>query len=322
MSKLILGTRGSKLALTQSEMIAAQLRALHPGLEVELQVISTKGDRVLDVALSAVGDKGLFVKELEQALLANEVDFCVHSSKDLPSLIPDGLTLAAFPERADPRDVLVTPLREGQVASLDGLRQGAVVGTSSLRRASQLRALRPDLDLHDVRGNVDTRLRKLAEGQYEALVLASAGIVRLGLVGENGRVTSDGAEFVAWPISAEQMLPAVTQGTLAIECRADATNTIALLAVLDHATSRAAALAERAFLRRLEGGCQVPIAAYAVVADDTLTLRGLVGSLDGQTVVRGERTDASANAETLGTDLAEDLIAQGASDILAALASR
>ncbi len=322
MSKLILGTRGSKLALTQSEMIAAQLRALHPGLEVELQVISTKGDRILDVALSAVGDKGLFVKELEQALLANEVDFCVHSSKDLPSLIPDGLTLAAFPERADPRDVLVTPLRAGQVASLDGLRQGAVVGTSSLRRASQLRALRPDLDLHDVRGNVDTRLRKLAEGQYEALVLASAGIVRLGLVGENGRVTSDGAEFVAWPIPAEQMLPAVTQGTLAIECRADDTNTIALLAVLDHATSRAAALAERAFLRRLEGGCQVPIAAYAVVAGDTLTLRGLVGSLDGQTVVRGERADASANAETLGTDLAEDLIAQGASDILAALASR
>ncbi|NTU86255.1 MAG: hydroxymethylbilane synthase, partial [Chloroflexales bacterium] len=274
MSKLILGTRGSKLALTQSEMIAAQLRALHAGLEVELRIISTKGDRILDVALSAVGDKGLFVKELEQALLDNEVDFCVHSSKDLPSLVPDGLALAAFPERADPRDVIVTPLRAGEASGLDGLRQGAVVGTSSLRRGCQLRALRPDLDLQDVRGNVDTRLRKLAEGQYEALVLASAGIVRLGLVGPDGRVTSDGAEFIAWPIPAEQMLPAVTQGTLAIECRADDARTLALIAPRDHAASRAAALAERAFLRRLEGGCQVPIGAYAVLDGDVLTLRG------------------------------------------------
>lgn len=323
MPKLILGTRGSKLALTQSEMIAAQLRALHPGLEVELKIISTKGDRILDVALSAVGDKGLFVKELEQALLANEVDFCVHSSKDLPSLIPDGLTLAAFPERNDPRDVIVTPLRaEGEPVGLDALRQGAVVGTSSLRRGCQLRALRPDLDLHDVRGNVDTRLRKLAEGQYEALVLATAGIKRLGLMGPDGRVTSDGAEFQAWPIPAEQMLPAVTQGTLAIECRADDEATIALLAVLDHAPSRASALAERAFLRRLEGGCQVPIGAYAVLDSDTLTLRGMVGSLDGLTIVRGERAGASADAETLGTALADDLIAQGASAILAELASR
>ena len=322
MSKLILGTRGSKLALTQSSMIAAHLRALHPGLEVELQVISTKGDRILDVALSAVGDKGLFVKELEQALLANEVDFCVHSSKDLPSLVPDGLTLAAFPERADPRDVIVTPAGAGAVTGLADLRQGAVVGTSSLRRACQLRALRPDLDLHDVRGNVDTRLRKLAEGQFEALVLASAGIIRLGLVGADGIVTSDGATFVAWPIPAELMLPAVTQGTLAIECRTNDAATLALLAPLDHAASRATALAERAFLRRLEGGCQVPIAAYAVIAEDGLTLRGLVGSLDGMTVVRGTRAGAPADADALGTDLAEDLIAQGASVILAELASR
>ncbi|RRR70610.1 MAG: hydroxymethylbilane synthase [Candidatus Viridilinea halotolerans] len=320
---LILGTRGSKLALAQSGMMAATLRALHPGLEVELRVISTQGDRVLDVALSAVGDKGLFVKELEQALTANEVDFCVHSCKDLPSQLPDGLTLAAFPERADPRDIIVSPLKEeGQVLDLTSLRQGAVVGTSSLRRACQLRALRPDLDLRDVRGNVDTRLRKLAEGQYEALVLATAGLVRLGLLQADGTLTSDGVTFVGHPLAAEQMLPAVAQGSLAIECRADDATTLELLAPLDHAATRAAALAERAFLRRLEGGCQVPIAAYATLNDDVLTLRGLVGSLDGLTIVRGEHKGAASEAEALGTALAEELIAQGAERILAELASR
>ena len=301
MKKLILGTRGSRLALAQSELMAATLRALHPGLEVALQVISTKGDRVLDVALSAVGDKGLFVKELEQALLDHQVDLCVHSCKDLPSQLPAGLVLAAFPERADPRDVLVvgdketrrqgdketrrqgdketrrqgdkeTPdgadgrsLSPGLPVSLSVLPQGALVGTSSLRRASQLRAVRPDLELRDVRGNVDTRLRKLAAGQYDALVLAAAGLDRLGLVGAGGRVESDGAAFVAQPIPAALMLPAVAQGTLAIECRANDASTLALLAPLDHAATRVATLAERAFLRRLEGGCQVPIAAYATV---------------------------------------------------------
>ncbi|PDW02972.1 hydroxymethylbilane synthase [Candidatus Viridilinea mediisalina] len=319
---LILGTRGSKLALAQSEMMAATLRSLHPGLAVELRVISTQGDRVLDVALSAVGDKGLFVKELEQALLANEVDFCVHSCKDLPSQLPEGLTLAAFPERADPRDIIVSPLKEqGQALDLTNLRQGAVVGTSSLRRACQLRALRPDLELRDVRGNVDTRLRKLAEGQYEALVLATAGLVRLGLLQSDGTLTSDGTTFVGHALAAEQMLPAVAQGSLAIECRADDATTLALLAPLDHAATRAAALAERAFLRRLEGGCQVPIAAYAKLADDVLTLRGLVGSLDGTTIVRGEHKGSTSEAEAMGTALAEALIAQGAERILAELAS-
>jgi hydroxymethylbilane synthase len=319
MPKLTLGTRGSKLALAQSQLMADTLRAAHPGLEVELQIITTKGDRVLDVALSAVGDKGLFVKELEQALLAREVDLCVHSCKDLPSLVPDGLTLAAFPERASPLDVLVTPGDAG--AGLDGLRHGAVVGTSSLRRASQLRALRPDLELRDVRGNVDTRLRKLAEGQYEALVLAAAGLDRLGLVGAGGRLVSDGHSFLARPIPAAQMLPAVAQGTLAIECRADDAPTLALLATLDHAPTRAAALAERAFLRRLEGGCQVPIAAHAALDGAGLTLHGLVASLDGATIVRGELAGGTADAEALGTALAERLIAAGAGEILAALAT-
>lgn len=320
---LILGTRGSKLALAQSEMMAATLRALHPGLEVELRVISTQGDRVLDVALSAVGDKGLFVKELEQALLDHEVDFCVHSGKDLPSQLPASLTLAAFPERADPRDVVVMPVGAHPPSPVGApLRHGAVVGTSSLRRACQLRAQRPDLDLRDVRGNVDTRLRKLAEGQYEALVLAAAGLVRLGLLGTDGTLTSDGVSFVAYPLAPELMLPAVAQGALAIECRADDTTTLELLAPLDHAPTRAAALAERAFLRRLEGGCQVPIAAFATCDDHGLNLRGLVGSLDGVTIVRGERSGAHTDAEAMGTALAEELIAQGAERILAELASR
>lgn len=345
MRHLTLGTRGSRLALAQAELIAAQLRALHPGLAVTLRIISTKGDRVLDRALSALGDKGLFVKELEQALLAGEVDLCVHSCKDLPSTIPAGLTLAAFPERADPRDVLVLPLRgiapadeagslmstapsdHAQRPMLDAhLPRGARVGTSSLRRACQLRALRPDLELRDVRGNVDTRLRKLAEGQYDALVLAAAGLDRLGLLEADGRLLSDGAAFVGLRLPTELMLPAVAQGTLAIECRADDAETLALLAPLDHAETRAAAIAERAFLRRLEGGCQVPIAAFGEVTSDasppdrsTLTLRGLVGSLDGATIVRGELRGLAADAESIGVALAEELLARGAGAILAAL---
>ncbi|WP_129674756.1 hydroxymethylbilane synthase [Candidatus Chloroploca sp. Khr17] len=315
---LILGTRGSRLALAQSEMMAATLRMLHPGLVIELKVISTKGDRVLDVALSAVGDKGLFVKELEQALLDHEVDLCVHSCKDLPSLVPDGLTLAAFPERVSPLDVLVVPDRgQGSLDGVLGLARGAVVGTSSLRRACQLRAIRPDLDLRDVRGNVDTRLRKLAEGQYDALILAAAGLARLGLLEPDGSLESDGVAFVAYPIPAEMMLPAVAQGTLAIECRADDHVTLDLLAPLDHAVTRATALAERAFLRRLEGGCQVPMAAYAErEADGTLYMRGLVGSIDGTTVVQGVCYGSPDEAATLGLALADDLLAQGAAAIL------
>lgn len=329
MTRLTLGTRGSKLALAQSEQIAAALRAAHPGLEVELQIISTVGDRVLDVALSAVGDKGLFVKELEQALLAKQVDLCVHSCKDLPSLLPDGLTLAAFPERADPRDVLVLPEQatgnkqaiadSGAVSkALIGLKQGATVGTSSLRRACQLRASRPDLELRDVRGNVDTRLRKLAAGQYDALVLAAAGLDRLGLTGAAERFISDGVAFVAQRLAPAQMLPAVAQGTLAIECRADDSQTLALLAALDHEPTRLTTLAERAALRRLEGGCQVPIAAYARLNDGVLQLHGLVGSLDGRTIISGELVGDPAEAEALGTALAEQLIAGGAAELLAA----
>ena len=319
MRPFVLGTRGSKLALAQSGMIAADLQSAHAGLQVTLETIVTKGDRVLDVALSAVGDKGLFVKELEQALLDETVDLCVHSCKDLPSAIPDGLTLAAFPPRADPRDALIVV---GAAApSLSDLPHGAVVGTSSLRRAAQLRALRPDLDLRDVRGNVDTRLRKLAEGQYAALILAAAGLDRLGLAhgADHEQFSLNATGFALRRIDPDLMLPAVAQGILAIETRAAATEVIAALAALDDPAARAAALAERAFLRRLEGGCQVPIAAYATLSAGELHLRGLVAALDGSSIVRGARSCSLDHAEALGTSLAEDLLNAGADAILNSL---
>lgn len=309
---LVIGTRGSKLALAQSEQIAALLRSTYPDLDVALRIITTTGDRVLDVALSAVGDKGLFVKEIEAALLAREVDLAVHSCKDMPSLVPEGLVLAAFPPRVDPRDALVFPRHDDRRWSADGadplaaLPHGARVGTSSLRRACQVRALRPDLHVLDVRGNVDTRLRKLDEGQYDAIMLAAAGLGRLGLHAR-----------ISLPLPPEVMLPAVSQGTLAIEARADDAETLRLLAVLDDPATRVATLAERAFLRRLEGGCQVPIAAYATLDAAGVMLRGLVGSLDGGLIIRGERLGSIADPAEVGMALAEELLRRGATDILA-----
>jgi hydroxymethylbilane synthase len=344
---LVIGTRGSKLALAQSNQMAAALRAAHPGLEVELRVISTVGDRVLDVALSAVGDKGLFVKEIEAALLAGEVDLAVHSCKDLPSALPPGLTIAAYPPRADPRDALVlranSELRIENIENVESsasdgaasarafsqfsilnsqlLPQGAVVGTSSLRRACQLRALRPDLTLRDIRGNVDTRLRKLLDGQFDAIVLAAAGIHRLGLAQPSDEAAQTfslfDASFTMAPLPPTTMLPAVAQGALAIEARADDAATLRLLQALDHAPTRTTTTAERAFLRRLEGGCQVPMAAYAELnVGNTIQLRGLVGALDGSRVVQGEREGNLEDAEALGIALAEDLLAKGAAALL------
>jgi hydroxymethylbilane synthase len=327
---LVIGTRGSKLALAQSNQMAAALRAAHPGLEIDLRVISTVGDRVLDVALSAVGDKGLFVKEIEAALLAGEVDLAVHSCKDLPSALPPGLTIAAYPPRADPRDALIMCEDKGQgakgkdigLSSLPlALRQGAVVGTSSLRRACQLRALRPDLTLRDIRGNVDTRLRKLLDGQFDAIVLAAAGIHRLGLAQPSDEAAQTfslfDADFTMAPLPPTTMLPAVAQGALAIEARADDAATLRLLQALDHAPTRATTTAERAFLRRLEGGCQVPMAAFAIRnSQSSLQLRGLVGALDGSSVVQGEREGNPEDAEALGIALAEELLAKGAAALL------
>ena len=329
---LVIGTRGSKLALTQANIVTALLRQAHPQLQVDIKIISTQGDRVLDVALSKIGDKGLFVKELETALLQGEVHLAVHSAKDLPSQLPAGLTLAAFLPRGDVRDALVLRDRPSDSEHddvLSALVYGARIGTSSLRRTCQLRASRPDLDIADVRGNVDSRLRKLLAGDYAALVLAGAGLERLGFIER----VADGtpialnlntlqnpdetpAELWAIPIPTAAMLPAVAQGALALECRADDADTLALLAALNDSATHAAALAERAFLRQLEGGCQAPIAALATVSDRRLTLTGLVSSLDGVEVVRASQTGAIDEAALLGTQLAEQLLAKGAQQIL------
>jgi hydroxymethylbilane synthase len=325
-SVITVGTRGSALALTQANMAASALRQAHPGLEVRIKTITTIGDRILDVPLSKIGDKGLFVKELEAALLDSEIDLAVHSAKDLPSQLPDGLTLAAFLPRGDARDALV--LRASSTSSgrypLDALPAGARVGTSSPRRICQLRALRPDLHIEDIRGNVDTRLRKLADGQFDALVLAAAGLERLGLI-ERGaddiavKVTLNHAELVAIPVATALMLPAVAQGTLAVECRASDARTNEMLTALDDAGTRIATLAERSFLRVLEGGCQAPIAAHARVNAGQVHLTGLVGSLDGTAIVKRDTTGAAHSAEQLGARLAEHVIAGGGRAILARL---
>ncbi|GIV90484.1 MAG: porphobilinogen deaminase [Chloroflexus sp.] len=319
MARLLLGTRGSALARTQSEWVANVLRNTFADLSVELRIITTTGDRVLDVALSAVGDKGLFVKELEQALLAGDVDLCVHSAKDMPTATPPGLMLSAFPVREDPRDVLV--VRHADVGTdLATLPTGARIGTSSLRRASQLRYHRPDLHLNDVRGNVDTRLRKLASGQYDALILAAAGLRRLGLW--DGTPGASIGEALVYPLDPSVMLPAVAQGILAVETRTDDETTNRFVAALDDSAARTAALAERAFLRRLEGGCQIPVAAHAVLTEAGLHFRGMVGALDGSTLVFAEQVGDPAQPEAVGIAVAEAVLAQGGEAILAAIRSQ
>jgi hydroxymethylbilane synthase len=300
-SVVVIGTRGSKLALVQTHMVRDALLAAHPGLAVEVERITTKGDVVLDRPLSAIGDKGLFVAEIEQALREGRIDLAVYSAKDLPAALPHDLAIAAFPRRADPRDALVSRAR----LRLAELPAGALVGTSSLRRACQLRSLRPDLRIEDLRGNVDTRLRKLREGQYDAIVLAAAGLERLGLAGE-----------VAEYLDPRTMLPAVGQGVLAVEARAADEATAALLAPLDDSFARVAATAERAFLARIGGGCQVPVAAYAQLDGDTLILAGLIGARDGRSV-RGELSGAANDSTSLGARLAEQLLDAGGREMLA-----
>ncbi|MGC9333887.1 MAG: hydroxymethylbilane synthase [Anaerolineae bacterium] len=300
--KLVVGTRGSALALWQTDHVVEQLQALNPDLQVEVRTIKTLGDQVRDRALAQVGSKGLFVKEIEAALLAGEIDLAVHSLKDMPTQLPPALSLGAILERADPRDALVV---RGEAAELDQLPEGALVGTSSLRRRAQLLAIRPDLRVQDIRGNVDTRLRKLREGQYDALILAAAGLVRLGH-----------SEAISQLLPVERMLPAVGQGALCAEVRAADQSTSALVAQLDHLPTHQEADAERAFLRRLGGGCQVPIGAYAQVSGANLYLRGLVASLDGTKIVRDEIQGAASEAAHLGTILAGRLLAAGATVLL------
>lgn len=304
---LRIATRKSKLALWQAEFVKAELEKFHPGLEVELVTFTTQGDKILDTPLAKIGGKGLFVKELEAAMLDGRADIAVHSMKDVPMEFPEGLGLEVICEREQPTDAFVS----NTYKSFNDLPQGAHVGTSSLRRQCQLLAARPDLKISSLRGNVQTRLGKLDNGDYDAIILASAGLIRLEL-----------KDRIAEHISDEISLPAGGQGAVGIECRTDDERVKALLAPLNHPATASRVLAERALNRRLEGGCQVPIACFATLDNDELHLRGLVGSEDGTEIIRTEITGAAADCEQLGIKAAEDLLAQGAAKILSEVYGR
>lgn len=300
---LVIGSRGSKLALWQAQQARARLHELNPQVEVQIEIIKTTGDVKTD-PLSVIGGKGVFTKELEDALLDGRIDIAVHSLKDLPTILPDGLSIAAICEREDARDALV--LRVGsEGGSLMDLPEGAIVGTSSQRRLSQLKALRRDVEVRDLRGNVDTRIRKLDEGQYDAVILASAGLVRLGL-----------QERISARIAIDEMLPAVGQGAIAIETKSDNEFAVQSASRLDHRETRVACLAERAFLRSLGGGCQFPIAAHAILEDDLLKLDGLVAKPDGSEILRDSLSGPLDDPEALGSELALHLMKRGAQALL------
>lgn len=339
-NKIIIGTRGSKLALWQAEWIKSKLLKLYPHLDIELNKIKTTGDKILDVPLAKVGGKGLFVKEIEEALLRNEADIAVHSMKDVPTEFPEGLHLAVITKREDPRDAFIATVGSRQsvvgsqkkMQSFRDLSQGATVGTSSLRRSCQLLSIRPDLKIEQLRGNLDTRLRKLDEGRFDAIILAAAGVKRLGL-----------ADRITEILEPEISLPAIGQGAIGIECRINDESINSLIATLNHDETSISVKAERAFLKRLEGGCQVPIAAYArlqktehriqnlnpeIQAKDTdsdyplstinysLIMDGLVGSVSGDRIIRGHIEGDPIDAETIGIELAENLLSNGAKQIL------
>lgn len=301
---LKIATRKSPLAMWQAEYIKARLEAVHPELTVELLPMVTKGDIILDTPLAKVGGKGLFVKELEVAMLDGRADIAVHSMKDVPVEFPEGLGLEVICEREDPRDAFVS----NTYTKIEELPEGAVVGTCSLRRQCQLSEARPDLIIKDLRGNVNTRLRKLDEKEYDAIILAAAGLKRLEM---DHRIASF--------IEPEQSLPAVGQGAVGIECRVDDARVKALLAPLNDALTSDRVMAERAMNLALEGGCQVPIGSYAVIEGDELWLRGLVGKPDGTQVIRADIKGQRNNARELGLQLADTLLSQGAKEILAAV---
>jgi len=304
MKTLKIATRQSPLALWQAEYIRARLQELHSDLTVELVKFVTQGDKILDTPLAKIGGKGLFVKELEAALLDGRADLAVHSMKDVPMALPEGLTLAVICEREDPLDAFVS----NQFEKFADLPQGAKVGTSSLRRKSQILKQRPDLQIIDLRGNVGTRLGKLDDGQYDAIILASAGLKRLGL-----------SERIRHCLTPDISLPAVGQGALGLECRAADNEVLALIQPLLHQETDVCVRAERAFNAYLEGGCQVPIAGYATLQNGQIHIEGRVGSADGQTLLRAELTDEASNAQQLGENLARDLLDQGAGELLKAL---
>ncbi len=340
-NKISIGTRGSKLALWQAEWIKSELKELYPDLEIELIKIKTTGDKILDVPLAKVGGKGLFVKEIEEALLRHEADIAVHSIKDVPTEFPDGLYLAVICEREDPRDAFISQIQNSKfkIQKFNDMPRGAKIGTSSLRRSCQLLNNRPDLKIEQLRGNLDTRLRKLDEGQFDAIILAAAGIKRLGL-----------EERISEILSPEISLPAIGQGAIGIECRIDDEFINKLIAPLNHPETSICVKAERAFLERLEGGCQVPIAAYARIVnkksevrsqkskppfhplskgwregindsslttpDSKLIIDGLVGSITGDSIIKGCIEGRPGQAESLGIALAKDVLSRGAKDIL------
>ncbi len=300
-STLIIGTRGSQLALWQAEWVQRQLKQIAPDISVVLKRIQTSGDKIQDVPLAKVGGKGLFVKEIEEALLKNDIDLAVHSMKDMPAVLPSGLHIICIPEREDPRDALLA----GDKKKLDALPLGARVGTSSLRRQAQLLHVRPDLQIKMLRGNVDTRLRKLQENLFDAIVLAASGLKRLGW-----------DEHITECLPVDVSLPAIGQGALGIEGREDDGFVRNLVSRLEHQPTRVTVTAERALLKRLEGGCQVPIAGHAVLQGESLTLDGLVISLDGKRYVRYALSGSMSEAESLGTKVAEGLLDRGAQPIL------
>ncbi len=299
--KLTIATRGSMLALWQANHIKDEIEREHPGIAVELLKIKTTGDKILDVPLAKVGGKGLFVKEIEEAMLEGRADLAVHSLKDVPTEFPEGLGLTVITERQDARDALISRGKK----SLTDLPEGATIGSSSLRRKCQLLKVRPDLKIVDLRGNLDTRIKRVEAGDFDAIILAAAGMKRLGW---EERVT----EF----IPADILLPAIAQGAVGIETKINDSDTNNLIAFLNHRDTSIAVKAERALLKRLEGGCQVPIAAYGEVSGEELKLRGLVGSLDGETIIADGITGSTSEPEALGIKLAEILLDKGAGEIL------
>jgi len=298
--RLRIGTRASQLALWQANWIKSELERVYPGIEVELVKIKTMGDKILDVPLAQVGGKGLFVKEIEEAMLRGEIDLAVHSMKDVPTEFPEGLGLVVTTKREDPRDAFIS---DG--VKFCDLRQGARIGTSALRRQAQLLKARPDLEMVIIRGNVETRIRKLKEDNLDAVILAAAGLNRLGF-----------ADVATELLDVDFSIPAIGQGALGLECRLNDNVTIEALSFLNHADTAAAVAAERALLKRCEGGCQVPIAAHGTVSGDTLTLVGFIASVDGKQTVRDSISGATADAVQLGIELADRLLAAGGKAIL------
>ena len=299
--KVRIGTRKSKLALWQTEFVAKKIKEFFPEVEIEIVKITTKGDKILDVPLAKIGGKGLFVKEIEEALLNNEIDLAVHSLKDVPTYFPEGLDLVAITEREDPRDAFLSV----EYDSIYEMKEGDILGTSSLRRKSQVAQLKPELDIQDLRGNVDTRIRKMEEGQYKGIILAYAGLKRLGLENKVKQV-----------FSPEEMIPAVAQGFLGIEGRKNDDKIKEVIKILNHKESELRAKAERAFLKTLEGGCQVPIAAYAEIKDNTLTIVGYISDLEGKRVFKDKISGNKENAEEIGTELAQKLLDEGGKQVL------